>query len=115
MSFALKTPARPDTAPETASKFSTKESTLRSFFVAAFTGAEKPEWAFRAAVSNVTDDVKLRGDTPEELIKRIKYIAAIPLAFHYRVGYNDSQSRLAQVVSKATSIAIDRYFVGGDA
>lgn len=106
MSFALGTPAVPDPAY----KLSTKESTLRSYFVAAFTGVEKPEWALRAAVWNVTDDLKLRGDKPEEVVKRIKYVAAIPLSFHYRVGYDESQSRLTALVARATSIAIDRYF-----
>lgn len=89
---------------------SIREATLRGYFVAAFTGADKPDWAFRAAVCNVTDDLRMIGDKPEDVIKRIKYIAAIPLAFHYRVGYRESQSRLHETVSRATAIAIERYF-----
>jgi len=109
MSLALKSPT-PATAIQPDYKLSARETTLRSYFVAAFTGVDKPVWALRAAVENVTDDLKLHGEKPEEVIKRIKYVAAIPLAFHYRVGYDDSQSRLAQTVAKATSIAIGRYF-----
>ena len=106
MSFALKTIALLHQPPQ----LSTREATLRSYFVAAFTGADKPDWAFRAAVWNVTDDLKMIGDSPEDVIKRIKYIAAIPISFHYRVGYKESQSRLTHTISRATAIAIDRYF-----
>ncbi|MFL5483522.1 MAG: hypothetical protein ACJ8AK_15175 [Gemmatimonadaceae bacterium] len=107
MSLAFKTTDAPSHQPP---RLSTLEATLRGYFVAAFTGADKPDWAFRAAVWNVTDDLKMIGDKPEDVIKRIKYIAAIPVAFHYRVGYRESQSRLTHTVSKATAIAIDRYF-----
>ena len=108
MSSALKSSTP---GPDPDYKLSIKESTLRSYFIAAFTGApERPEWALRAAVWNVTDELKLHGEKPEEIVKRIKYIAAIPLSFHYRVGYDESQSRLKAVVASATSIAIDRYF-----
>jgi hypothetical protein len=111
MTVALKTPSPTEAQVPPPYKLTGRESVLQSYFVAAFTGAEKPDWALRAAVCNVTDDLKQQGETPEQVIKRIKYIAAIPLAFHYRVGYDDSQSRLTYTVAKATSIAIGRYFI----
>lgn len=95
-------------------KFSAKELKLRDYFIAAFTDVEKPEWALRTAVWNVTDELKQAGELPEAVIKRIKYIAAIPMAFHYRVGYRAGHSRLTETVAKATSFCIERYFAGNN-
>ena len=43
-------------------------------------------------------------------MKRIKYIAAIPIAFHYRVGYKPAHARLKATVSDAVSLSIAWYF-----
>ena len=91
-------------------RMTAKELRLRNHFIAAFTDVEKPEWAMRAAVWDVTDEMKRAGELPESVIKRIKYIAAIPIAFHYRFGYRDGHSRLTLAVEKATSFCIARYF-----
>lgn len=91
-------------------KLSSRELKLREYFIAAFTDVEKPVWALRAAVWNVTDELKKAGESPEVVIKRIKYIAAIPISFHYRVGYEAGHSRLLEVTAKATSFCISRYF-----
>jgi hypothetical protein len=42
--------------------------------------------------------------------RRIKYIGAIPVAFHYRVGYKGNRERLKDTMSKAISLSIERYF-----
>jgi len=108
MTVALKTT---DVAPVPQPyRLSSRELKLREYFIAAFTDVEKPEWALRAAVWNLTDELKTAGDSPEGVIKRIKYIAAIPISFHYRVGYKDGHSRLLATVAKATSFCIARYF-----
>jgi hypothetical protein len=108
MSLALKTA---DIGPiPQPYKFTSRELKLRDYFIAAFTDVEKPVWALRAAVWNVTDELKKAGESPEGVIKRIKYIAAIPISFHYRVGYEAGHSRLLEVTAKATSFCISRYF-----
>jgi hypothetical protein len=108
MSLALK---RTDVVPTHQQyRLSAKELKLRNYFIAAFTDVEKPEWALRAAVWNVTDELKGAGEYPEGVIKRIKYIAAIPISFHYRVGYKDGHSRLTKAIAQATSFSIERYF-----
>jgi hypothetical protein len=89
---------------------SPRELKLREYFIAAFTDVEKPVWALRAAVWNLTDEMKKAGESPEGVIKRIKYIAVIPISFHYRVGYKDGHSRLLATVATATSFCIARYF-----
>jgi hypothetical protein len=83
---------------------------LRYYFLAAFNDADKPDWAIHLAVREVTDEMKNTGAPVEAVIKRVKYIAAIPIAFHYRHGYEDAQSRLLHTVSKATSECIERYY-----
>ncbi|SRR6266699_843286 len=109
MSIALK---RTDVVPSQQQyRLSAKELKLRNYFIAAFTDVDKPEWALRGAVWNVTDELKDSGESAEGVIKRIKYIAAIPISFHYRVGYKEGHSRLTETVAKATSFCIERYFV----
>jgi len=61
-------------------------------------------------VWDLTDELKSDGELAEHVVKRIKYIAAIPISFHYRAGYKDAQSRLTGSVDKAISISIARYF-----
>ena len=56
------------------------------------------------------DELKRAGELPEGVVKRIKYIAAIPIAFHYRVGYRGNRWRLQDTMSKAISLAVERYF-----
>ena len=46
----------------------------------------QPALGLYLAVRDVTDELKRAGELPEMVVKRIKYIAAIPIAFHYRVG-----------------------------
>ena len=108
MSLALK--ATDVATTHQAYRLSAKELKLRNYFIAAFTDVEKPVWALRAAVWNVTDELKTAGEYPEAVIKRIKYIAAIPISFHYRIGYKDGHSRLTETVAKATTFSIERYF-----
>jgi len=62
------------------------------------------------AVWNVTEELKRAGELPEAVVKRIKYIAAIPIAFHYRVGYKSAHARLTAAVNTAISLAIAWYF-----
>ena len=87
-----------------------KELKLRFYFLAAFNDVAEPDWAIWLAVCEVTDELKKAGEPVEAVIKRMKYIAAIPIAFHYRFGYADAQSRLAQAVAKATSLGTERYY-----
>jgi hypothetical protein len=91
-------------------RFSTHEERLRNQFVAAFNDARQPGLALYVAVRDVTDDLKRAGALPETVVKRIKYIAAIPIAFHYRVGYKGNRDRLKETMSKAISLSIERYF-----
>ena len=91
-------------------RLTAKEMKLRYYFLAAFNDAEKPDWAMRLPVCAVTDELKNAGESAEAVIKRVKYIAAIPIAFHFRYGYADAQSRLLQAVAKATSFCIERYY-----
>jgi hypothetical protein len=91
-------------------RLTAKELRLRYYFLAAFNDAGKPDWAMLLAVREVTDEMKNDGAPVEAVIKRVKYIAAIPIAFHYRFGYDGAQSRLLHTVSKATSECIERYY-----
>ena len=87
-----------------------KELKLRYYFLAAFNDVPKPEWAMRLAVGDITDQMKRAGESVEAVIKRVKYIAAIPIAFHYRFGYGEAQSRLMNAVTTATSLCIELYY-----
>src|SRR6476620_71928 len=111
MSTALKLAAGSLLAqPPTPIRFSENELGLRSEFEAAFNDAKRPGFDLHAAVWNVTDDLRREGQSAEYLVKRIKYIAAIPNAFHYRVGYKAAQLSLKDAVEDAISLAIERYF-----
>ena len=113
MSIALKIP---DTAPSYVPprppiRFSPNEQRLRNQFVASFNDVRQPGLELYIAVRDVTDELKRAGELPEGVVKRIKYIAAIPIAFHYRVGYKGNRERLTDTRSKAISLSIERYFV----
>ena len=111
MSTALKLAAEtPLPEPPAPLRFSETELRLRSEFEAAFNDASRPGFDLNAAVWNVTDDLKREGQSAEYLVKRIKYIAAIPNAFRYRVGYKAAQLSLKDAVEHAVSLAIARYF-----
>ncbi len=114
MSFALKLPATPATpARESALppyRLSASELRLRTEFVASFNDTRQPGWNLHIAVWDLTDELKRAGELPEDVVKRIKYIAAIPIAFHYRVGYKSAHSRLKDAVTKAISLSIAWYF-----
>jgi len=91
-------------------RFSANEERLRNQFVGAFNDARQPGFELYIAVRDVTDDLKHAGALPETVVKRIKYIAAIPIAFHYRVGYKGNRDRLKDTMTKAISLSIERYF-----
>jgi hypothetical protein len=91
-------------------RFSAHEERLRNQFVGAFNDAGQPNATLYLAVRDVTDDLKLAGALPEAVVKRIKYIAAIPIAFHYRVGYKGNRERLKDTMRRAISLSIERYF-----
>jgi hypothetical protein len=112
MSIALKIPdaARTNVAPRPPIRFSPNEQRLRNQFVASFNDTRQPGLELYIAVRDVTDELKRAGELPEGVIKRIKYIAAIPIAFHYRVGYKWNSERLKETKSKAISLSIERYF-----
>jgi hypothetical protein len=112
MSLPLQTSATafPPQPTQQSFRLTSKELRLRYYFLAAFNDADKPDWAMQLAVREVTDQMKNAGARVEAVIKRVKYIAAIPIAFHYRFGYDDAQSRLHHAVSKATSECIERYY-----
>ena len=114
MSAALKTPdAAPDsTAIHQPYRLSENELRLRAEFVAAFNEAPHRGWELHIAVWNLTDEMKTSGESPEAVVKRIKYVAALPIAFHYRVGYEDGHARLKDVVDSAVTLSIARYFAG---
>jgi hypothetical protein len=112
MSLALKIP---DIAPSQAQahppyRLSENELRLRSQFVATFTDTPQPAWEMQIAVWELTDELKAAGELAEGVVKRIKYIAAIPISFHYRAGYKPAHSRLNDSVTKAISLSIARYF-----
>jgi hypothetical protein len=112
MSHALQIP---DIAPSQLQahppyRLSENELRLRSQFVATFTDNPQPAWELQTAVWDLTDELKSMGELAEGVVKRIKYIAAIPISFHYRVGYRSAHSRLADSVNKAISLSIVRYF-----
>jgi hypothetical protein len=114
MSLALKLPdAAPspsNRAPRPGLRFSAHEERLRAQFVGAFNDVRQPTFELYIAVRDVTDDLKRAGALPEAVVKRIKYIAAIPIAFHYRVGYEGNRERLKDTMSEAISVSIERYF-----
>ncbi len=112
MSTALKFPeaALTPVAPPPI-RLSPNEQKLRNQFVAAFNGARQSSLELYTAVRDVTDDLKRAGEMPEGVIKRIKYIAAIPIAFHYRAGYKGNRERLSETRSEAISLSIERYFL----
>jgi hypothetical protein len=91
-------------------RFSANEERLRSQFVGAFNDVRQPGFELYIAVRDVTDDLKRAGALPETVVKRVKYIAAIPIAFHYRVGYKGNRDRLKDTMAKAISLSIERYF-----
>jgi hypothetical protein len=91
-------------------KLSADELILRSEFEAFFTNTRTRGWQLHIAVWNVTEELKRAGELPESIVKRIKYVAAIPIAFHYRVGYESAHARLKVAVSTAISLAIAWYF-----
>jgi hypothetical protein len=91
-------------------RLSENELRLRGQFVAAFTDTPQSAWEMHTAVWDLTDDLKALGELAEGVVKRIKYIAAIPISFHYRAGYKPAQSRLTDSVNKAISLSIARYF-----
>jgi len=101
-------PAQPQSHPPY--RLSENELRLRSQFVATFTDNPQPAWELQIAVWHLTDELKAMGELPEGVVKRIKYIAAIPISFHYRAGYRSAHSRLADSISKAISLSIVRYF-----
>jgi hypothetical protein len=113
MSTALKFPEAAPThvPPRPPIGFSPNEQKLRSQFVAAFNDARQASPELYVAVRDVTDELKRAGEMPEEVVKRIKYIAAIPIAFHYRAGYRSNRERLKETRSKAISLSIERYFL----
>lgn len=112
MSLALRlqnvAPSDPQAHPPY--RLSENELRLRGQFVASFTDAPQSAWEMHTAVWDVTDELKALGELAEGVVKRIKYIAAVPISFHYRAGYKPAQSRLIESVDKAISISIARYF-----
>jgi hypothetical protein len=112
MSLALKiqdvAPSHPQAHP--LYRLAESELRLRSQFVAAFTDTPQSAWEMHTAVWDLTDELKSMGELAEGVVKRIKYISAIPISFHYRTGYKPAQSRLVAAVDKAISLSIARYF-----
>jgi len=112
MSIALKLPAETgsqDLQPAPI-RLSPNELRLRSEFEAAFNDTRRPGFDLHAVVWDVTDDLKRAHQSAEYVVKRVKYIAAVPIAFHYRVGYSAAQLRLRDTADHAISLAIARYF-----
>jgi hypothetical protein len=91
-------------------RFSPNEERLRNQFVASFNDVRQVGLELYIAVRDVTDELKRAGELPEGVVKRIKYIAAIPIAFHYRAGYRSNRERLRDTRSKAISLSIESYF-----
>jgi hypothetical protein len=112
MSTALKFPEAAPTyvPPRPPIGFSPNEQRLRNQFVASFNDVRQAGPELYIAVRDVTDELKRAGEMPEEVVKRIKYIAAIPIAFHYRAGYGSNRERLKETRSKAISLSIEAYF-----
>ena len=112
MSLALRlqnvAPSHPQAHPPY--RLSENELRLRGQFVAAFTDTPQSAWEMHTAVWDLTDDLKATGELAEGVVKRIKYIAAIPISFHYRSGYKSAHRRLADSVDKAISLSIARYY-----
>jgi hypothetical protein len=112
MSLALRIP---DIAPSASQahppyRLAENELRLRSLFEAAFTDTQQSAWDMQATVWELTDELKSIGELAEGVVKRIKYIAAIPISFHYRVGYRSAHLRLTDSVDKAVSMSIARYY-----
>jgi Asp-tRNA(Asn)/Glu-tRNA(Gln) amidotransferase A subunit family amidase len=112
MSLPLKTSDAAPTFP--LYRLTEKELKLRFYFLAAFNDVAEPDWAMQLAVDQVTDEMRDAGASIESVIKRVKYIAAIPIAFHYRFGYAAAQSRLSEAVGKAEELSVERYFEPSD-
>jgi hypothetical protein len=112
MSTALQLQNVAPSHPQALSSYRLSESELRlrSQFAAAFTDAPQSAWELHTAVWDLTDELKSVGGLAEGVVKRIKYIAAIPISFHYRAGYKSAHSRLIESVDKAISLSIARYF-----
>jgi hypothetical protein len=112
MSFALPIPDAAPASPQSHPPYrlSENELRLRSQFVATFTDTPQPAWELQMTVWDLTDQLKDMGLPPEGVVKRIKYIAAIPISFHYRAGYRSAHLRLTDSVSKAITLSIARYF-----
>src|SRR3984893_18369615 len=102
--------AAPIPVPPPPVRFSPNEQRLRNQFVASFNDTRQPGLELYISVRDVTDELKRAGELPEAVVKRIKYIAAIPIAFHYRAGYKSNRERLKETRSKAISLSIERYF-----
>jgi len=94
-------------------RLSPNELRLRAQFVAAFNDTRQPGWELHIAVWDLTDELKSLGESAESVVKRIKYIAALPVAFHYRFGYRAGHARLTESVDSAITLAIARYFASG--
>jgi hypothetical protein len=112
MSLALKIPqAAPVEEPAPPPyKLSANELILRREFEGFFNNTRKRGWQLHIAVWNLTEELKRAGALPEAVVKRIKYIAAIPVAFHYRVGYESAHARLKAAANTAISLSIAWYF-----
>jgi len=110
MSTALKLPAEVITPQVAPIRLSGNELRLRAQFEAAFNDTQRPGWDLHLAVWDVTDDLKHAGQPAESVVKRVKYIAALPVAFHYRFGYGPAHLRLKDTAERAISLAIARYF-----
>jgi|GEM_PF-2497437 len=117
MSVALNIPDVAPSHPQAYMPYrlSENELRLRSQFVAAFTDAPQSAWEMHAAVWDLTDELKASGELAEGVVKRIKYIAALPISFHYRAGYKAAQFRLMDSINGAISLSIARYFADDSA
>jgi len=113
MSLTLKIPeAQPNQPPaHPLYKLSDNELRLRAQFVAAFNDTMQSGWELHVAVLDVVDELKARGESVDDVVERIKYVAAIPIAFHYRVGYRSGHAQLTEAGHRAIALANKRYFV----
>ena len=70
-------------------------------------------YALARPIVDLTDELQTAGVSVTDVIKRIKYVAAVPISFHYRNGYRSAQLRLKDAAERAISVAIARYFTAG--
>ena len=114
MSVALKIfePAAPHSPPPPI-RLTPTETRLRDEFVASFNDTRRAGWYLQIAAVDLTDELKAAGASVTDMIKRIKYVAAVPISFHYRNGYRSAQLRLKDAAERAISVAIARYFTPG--